>query len=57
MQNDEVVHMTLKELEVVLNLIKKTPIDMGLYPLFIKLLEQRTKIIDATPVAVDVVDD
>jgi hypothetical protein len=57
MQNDEVVHMTLKELEVVLNLIKKTPIDMGLYPLFIKLLEQRTKIVDATPVAVDVVDN
>lgn len=41
MQNDNVnIQVTLQEMEVILNLIKKTPIETGLYPMFVKLVTQ-----------------
>jgi|DEB19_MinimDraft_3_1074340.scaffolds.fasta_scaffold92250_2 hypothetical protein len=41
MQNENVnIQVTLQEMEIILNVIKKTPIEGGLYPLFVKLVTQ-----------------
>lgn len=49
MQNDDVtVKVTKQELEVILNLIKKTPIEVGLYPMFVKLVNQYNEIVHNT---------